>query len=304
MNNTEKIAVFGDWHGDTDFGISAIDHIQYLNPGVKHVMHVGDFGFWEPNTIYQTCSEEDADFIERVDFGSPAHEEAIERLFNNGSLEGYLHAINNKLYLSDMTLYVTLGNHEKYWFLEEDYGYVGVYDSEPVDYTVSLSVGGDNSRGLRDKYGFIASQLYPRIRIAPRGHSWTMGSKKFGSLGGAFSIDKGFRVRGYTWFPEEMPTMEQVEALPKNLDVLITHDGPLSTTSKLYESKPSLPPFIQRQADHSSTIIQKALDRTQPHLLIHGHHHVRYSDTEQGTTVIGLGDNNGHHAHNVYYVDI
>lgn len=41
----ETIAVFGDWHGNTDFAVAALEYV-YNNTPVDAYFHVGDFGFW------------------------------------------------------------------------------------------------------------------------------------------------------------------------------------------------------------------------------------------------------------------
>ena len=43
--DAEKIAIFGDWHGNLPFAVTALDYI-YCNEPVDIYFHVGDFGFW------------------------------------------------------------------------------------------------------------------------------------------------------------------------------------------------------------------------------------------------------------------
>lgn len=73
----EMIGIAGDWHGNKAWVRTAIERMGEL--GIKHVLHVGDFGFWPGN---------------------------------HG--QKYLHRVNKFLKLHSITLYVTLGNHEDY----------------------------------------------------------------------------------------------------------------------------------------------------------------------------------------------
>lgn len=73
----EIIGIAGDWHGNMQWSRTAIDKLAAH--GIKHVLHVGDFGFWP----------------------------------GNGGKK-YLHRVNKLLSNHGMTLYVTPGNHEDY----------------------------------------------------------------------------------------------------------------------------------------------------------------------------------------------
>jgi hypothetical protein len=77
MNDFTQIGVAGDWHANT--GWSGIALQIFANHGIKHILHLGDFGFWPGN---------------------------------NG--KRYRHKVNKRLRDNEQTLYVTLGNHEDY----------------------------------------------------------------------------------------------------------------------------------------------------------------------------------------------
>jgi predicted phosphodiesterase len=72
-----QIGIAGDWHGNTGWAKHAL--MKFSHVGVKHILHVGDFGFWPGN-----------------------------------SGRKYRYKVNKFLALYGMTLYVTLGNHEDY----------------------------------------------------------------------------------------------------------------------------------------------------------------------------------------------
>lgn len=73
----EMIGIAGDWHGNNSWVRTAIERMGAL--GIKHAIHVGDFGFWPGNQGRK-----------------------------------YLHRVNKFLKMHSITLYVTLGNHEDY----------------------------------------------------------------------------------------------------------------------------------------------------------------------------------------------
>lgn len=79
---------------------------------------------------------------------------------------------------------------------------------------------------------------YPNIRYLKDGYTYQFG--KFSALvvGGAYSVDKWFRLRNHwTWYPEEQLTEEEmVDILAKNkgkqFDLVLTHTCPLSWEPK------------------------------------------------------------------------
>lgn len=154
----------------------------------------------------------------------------------------------------------------------------------------------------QDHEGFILVRDW--VRYSPRGHWWTWEGVAFASLGGAYSVDKdwrlhkelkdreryGFNTSGTLWFPEEEMSDEDLEIyladMPK-VDILLTHDKPRATN----------PPSIKVQIEEcwpNQDRIQRALIRLKPATLFHGHLHELYSeyvrcgDDEQYTKVVGL----------------
>lgn len=71
------IGIAGDWHGNTGWAKHAL--LKFAHMEIKHVLHVGDFGFWPGN-----------------------------------SGRKYLYKVNKTAEMYGITLYVTLGNHEDY----------------------------------------------------------------------------------------------------------------------------------------------------------------------------------------------
>jgi hypothetical protein len=73
----------------------------------------------------------------------------------------------------------------------------------------------------------------PLVCYAPRGSRWVWSGVRFGTLGGAFSVDHSMRQAGQTWWPGagpggEEPSQEEADRLITGgpLDVLFSHDAP------------------------------------------------------------------------------
>lgn len=167
----------------------------------------------------------------------------------------------------------------------------------------------------QDEEGFI--QVRHWLKYSPRGHRWTWDGVRFVSFGGAYSVDKGWRLEkerenmlrisklnamrpitnqlnedtsGTMWFPEEEMTdadMEKFLTDTTPVDVMLTHDKPRATTPEcIRKDLPECWPNQDR--------IQRALTTLQPKLHFHGHLHdmyvqdIRCGDDDRFTKVIGL----------------
>jgi hypothetical protein len=132
--------------------------------------------------------------------------------------------------------------------------------------------------------GFV--DVRPHVRYAPRGHRWRWRGRDFGALGGAFSVDWRLRRPGRSWWPEEVPTPADVERLgDEPLDVLVTHDAPLRQ-----QDHPAVPlPDVDLEVARAvQRLITRAVRRTRPALVLHGHWHHRYSAVEDGVRIEGF----------------
>jgi len=231
MNNNlrhfeaETIAIFGDWHGNLPFAVTALDN-AHTNLEADIYFHVGDFGFWPVG-----------------------HEESDHAR--------YLSGLEELLEVQGKTLLWIDGNHEEHKWLA----------TFPLD-----------EFGLRP--------ISEHIIHIPRGAALMAGDKKIVGLGGARSIDRGFRTLDVSWFEEEVISISDLDnALAhETADILLTHEAPAA---------PWLHGGLGAATEVSSTeqrhFVNEARRGLQPRLLVHGHHHRRYSDWSGMTEVVGLG---------------
>lgn len=110
------------------------------------------------------------------------------------------------------------GNHENFDLLNS--------------YEVSVWNGGKVHIIKQNKAG------EPKVIHLMRGQVYEIEGKRIFSFGGAYSIDKAFRTPGKSWWPQEMPTEEDMNEAIKNLeavnwevDYIITHAAPEETMS-------------------------------------------------------------------------
>lgn len=198
----------------------------------------------------------------------------------------FLDKANDLAVKSGVDLYFLDGNHDKTSLLLEKYT-------------------------ERDSEGFIIVREH--VKYAPRGHRWTWDGTRFIALGGAYSVDKDYRLKleaqkkrpeAY-WFPEEEMTdedMAKILAAPDYVEwwehemsmvevrhpvhVILAHDKPRAS-NPMWNRK-TFPECLPNQDR-----LQMAVMALQPRLFVHGHLHYRYTDTipcgdERNTRVEGL----------------
>lgn len=196
---------------------------------------------------------------------------------------------------ADIPLYWLHGNHDKWSHTMARYG--------------------DN----RDAKGFVACRDH--VFYIPQGHCWTWAGVSYRSFGGAYSIDKSWRVQaekmryqkmlvearhqvgrgslftsdvvpdqtGTLWFPEEEMTDDEMDDLLRQdwyeKDIVLSHDKPLSANPGW--DRQNFPACVPNQLR-----LERALRLHKPDFWFHGHLHYHYVDTVHGdgwgTTVVGL----------------
>lgn len=141
-----------------------------------------------------------------------------------------------------------------------------------------------------DGDGFV--RLGERVRYSPRGNRFMLAGARFGTLGGAVSLDAwaehdgyvDFNGRGYTkdwdWFPMlEAPTIDDVDHLIAggDLDVLLAHEAPIHVDMSPYYGLQgiTLPPEAHARATLVRELVSHAASATRAAVLIHGHWHRR-----------------------------
>jgi Icc-related predicted phosphoesterase len=188
----------------------------------------------------------------------------------------FLDRANLNANLKNIPIYFLDGNHDKTSLLLEKYDWPEQIDDE----------------------GFLL--VRPYVRYARRGHAWNWDGVRFIALGGAYSVDKSWRLEREDktnrpeslWFPEEEMTDEDMDNVLTNqttqyVDVMLAHDKPFT----------SEPDWNRKHFDEclpNQHRLQRAVDVLHPLLYLHGHLHFRYSDeigTEHFTQVEGLDCN-------------
>jgi len=136
-----------------------------------------------------------------------------------------------------------------------------------------------------DETGMVA--MRDRVRWASRGARWDWAGTAFGALGGAVSIDRFLRREGVNWWPAEALTQDDVDRLgDAPLDVLVTHAAP-STFDRAHRRVP-IPQAILSDVTQVRDLLDQAVLRTNPRLVVHGHYHRRLTAELEERTVEGL----------------
>lgn len=187
---------------------------------------------------------------------------------------------------SGIPVYFLPGNHENYDLLEW-------YEEDSP----------------RDEDGFVI--LREGVLYSPRAHRWIWHGVRFLSLGGAYSVDKAFRVEGderdvrraitrhqsgyplspidryavthtqLSWWHQEEITEDDRDRAMKGgeVDVMLTHDKPRASNPQW--NRKDLPSCWPNQQ-----MIQDVVEVTQPSLLLHGHLHHPYGEVLPSTGTV------------------
>lgn len=183
----------------------------------------------------------------------------------------------------------------------------------------------DNTAMVLDMYGDDVDgegflRVRTGVRYSPRGHRWTWNGIRFISLGGAYSVDKHYRLAveretalkraainakrdpgnqlsedtsELHWYSREEMTDAEMDAIlaadSSPVDVMFAHDKPASSNPGW--NRKSFPECLPNQKR-----LQKAVETLRPELFVHGHLHYRYTEEQRfadGHTlaIIGLDCN-------------
>lgn len=121
-----------------------------------------------------------------------------------GGADNFLHKVNRELIKQDMFIIAIRGNHDEPDLYRK-------FDGNPVD-------------------GLPFTQMRERIFHAPDGTVWEYNGVKFLFLGGAFSVDRAFRIEGKSFWLDEVTDADALARsmmLPEqSIDIMVTHDVP------------------------------------------------------------------------------
>ena len=124
------------------------------------------------------------------------------------------------------------------------------------------------------------AQLSDVVWVLPRGHRFEIAGRSFLSFGGAASLDFADRRAGRDWWPEEMPSEEDVNlAIAEgSVEVLITHecvDGGTPAVERILRDNPLR--WGARELEYAATSrerVTRVWEAVYPSVLAHGHLHV------------------------------
>lgn len=141
--------------------------------------------------------------------------------------------------------------------------------------------------------GFV--QCASNLFWSPRGNRWNWAGRDFGTLGGAYSIDRKTRREGVdVWADLEEVTLADVDRLGnESLDVLLTHEAPEGV---YLSSDMHLLGHVERAANMSRILLRMAVEATIPELVFSGHWHQRRTSNlhlEYGMSVVEVLNMNG-----------
>lgn len=140
----------------------------------------------------------------------------------------------------------------------------------------------DEDRVDRDGIAWVR----PDVGWLTRGARWEWGDVRFGALGGAASVDRDRRVQGWSWWAEEVCTDSDAALLGIDpLDVLVTHDAPLSVALK---GRADVHKEDLERCTASRGVLDRAVRRLRPTLVVHGHWHQRHTTESLGARIEGL----------------
>lgn len=210
------------------------------------------------NYLIRTARDEGCDRIFILgDFGYWEHQKAGIHFLD--VIGEYAIDVSARAEISPIQIYFLDGNHDKTSLLVDKY-------SE-----------------RRDDENFML--VRPNIHYAWRGHRWTWDGLKFISLGGAYSVDKAWRLdmeKNYpkkyppesVWFPEEEMSDEDMNAILENrelVNVILAHDKPRGSNPGW--NRKDFPECLPNQDR-----LQRAVQRLDPEFFFHGHLHYWYTE--------------------------
>ena len=183
-----------------------------------------------------------------------AHDEGVEYVVQVGDfgywprhppLSGFVEQVSRVLVESSMTLYFVRGNHED----QAELARLAAGATEPVE-------------------------LAPRVCYVPDGTGFALYGVRLLGVGGAPSIDRRARTKGYDWWPAEVLSRRAANSIGAvaartEVDVVVAHDCPAET------DLPGLLPWAAGERHRRR--MSRVLRGVRPAWWISGHYHLRHS---------------------------
>lgn len=251
----------------------------------------GNLSFWTEYLFKQVRLARPDAIVQVGDFGFWEHAtDGVE----------YLDNLNEAAADLDQVIYALHGNHDNWKLVMAKYGHD------------------------RDEEGFVVVRSH--IRYIPQGHIWTWDGLRMRAFGGAYSVDKDWRVqtqekryraaasreehrrkageeprpvpsfKNTLWFEDEQMTQEEFAQLliddAQPVDVVFSHDKPR-------RSDPGIELKNIAACWPNQDNLQLALECLTPRWWFHGHLHHLYTDSVscaqdgERTAVIGLSCDSG-----------
>lgn len=117
---------------------------------------------------------------------------------------------------------------------------------------------------------------YPNILFAKDGEIYEFNNNRVLVIGGAYSVDKSFRLKyGYNWYPSEQPSEEVKNKIlklieNKNIDIVLSHTCPY----KYIPVEMFIPGVNQKEVDYSTEIfLDKVEEKLNYKKWYCGHYH-------------------------------
>lgn len=220
-------------------------------------------GDWHGNTRYA---------IRMCDY---AKENGVSKIFHVGDFaydftDPFLFALTATLRRNEQVIYFVAGNHDNY------------------DKLATYQTAGSG-----------VQRVTSRIYHLPRGYRWDWEGTSFLALGGAFSVDKEFRVPGVEWWWQEKITEADKSLAMQggHADIMITHDVPAGVEIPSIRNNPmGWPAHILREADEHRHQLRQVVDVVKPGKIYAGHYHCRQETLLRGddyTTLVNILDCDG-----------
>jgi predicted phosphodiesterase len=233
-----------------------------IAPSTTGIVVAGDWHgdiSWVSHALRMAKAEGIDTIVQVGDFGYWEHEK--EGVY-------YLDKMNENAALRGVNIVWLDGNHENHTLLHQRYA-----DAEKSD---------EGFWKIRD-----------HVWYSPRGNAWDWWGKRLMTLGGAFSIDRQWRVFEKSWWPGEVITPEQ-EALAISqgkIDYFFTHDSPTNIPMELFKND------YDSQANRAA--VSRVAEACRPSVWFHGHYHRKmdysYPEYDPFVRVVGLQMNGEYH---------